>query len=148
MESMFMQGKECLQQDDPAWGELNAAILTRPSPPQDTANNATTPSSGVDRSTDDSVRRSAEKRSSSNMILSKKSLFVELAGLLGRQGISPEELAVNEILESIMMWKAKFGVLQNEFAALIAAFEFDREPFSLTPGMPCNEMCLMYSILT
>ncbi|KAJ5638397.1 hypothetical protein N7490_008276 [Penicillium lividum] len=133
MERMFIQGKECLLQDDSSWNELNTSIITQPSvqPELDMHN----PPPLVDSPSDSgySSDHPAERRCKANIFKNESSLFVELAGFIGRTNITHSPLEVNEILESIMMWKAKFGLVPNEFIVVLTSLNLNQEPFYLTP---------------
>ncbi|OAL47380.1 hypothetical protein IQ07DRAFT_114766 [Pyrenochaeta sp. DS3sAY3a] len=126
METMFIQSKECLLHDDDSWSDLNAPILI-PKPPN--LNDTIHPPEPLIPSTPDAQ---VERKCLARLFKIQPSLFVELAGLMGSTNDVDGQVAANNLLESIMMWKAKFAFVKNEFAVLIASLNLDQEPFYLT----------------
>lgn len=128
MENMFNKGKDCLQQDDGAWGEFNIAITTQP-----TRQDMDDQDLSMDRSANHDVDSplSAEQRCVQYLMKMDSSLFVELAKLIGRADVVDAQFATNEILESIMVWKSSFESPENEFTAVLTHFALDQEPFNL-----------------
>ena len=137
MESFFLKGKECLLEDDSSWSDINVAILTHP-PSQQSQN--LLQSEGASHATlqmnhEMWLNQLAEQKCLKMLIEKAPSLFRELGSFLGCTSSSQSNLATNEILESIMMWKAKFTLESNdEFAVLLASQGLGAEPYNLTLG--------------
>jgi hypothetical protein len=136
MESIFLKGKDCMLQDDASWSDINAAILTQPPPQQDLHQREETSCTTPQIEAETWWSHLVEQRCLTRIIKrAAPSLFRELGSLLGCTSGTHSQLATNEILESIMMWKAKFGPeSSDEFAVLLASQGLGAEPYNLTLG--------------
>lgn len=141
MESIFVKGKECMLQDDPTWGNLSTTLLTRPptqSPQETDAATWLTPLGDSAAELNDSPRYTCRAK----LMKNGPSVFRELGFLLGCTSGTHTPLATNEILESVMMWRAKFSTESNEFAVLLSSHGLGQEPYDLKLSMSAADLIL------
>jgi len=135
IENIFSQAKECLQRDEKAWDDFNITFGIQPT--RETVHSQEISAGTSEEPTlyDVGGQVEAQQNCLRYLMKTRTSIFVELARLIDCAHVNNMQIAPNEILESIMMWKTSFGSLDHEFSVLLTYLGLDEEPFNLTTGL-------------